>query len=101
MSCLPKSIKKVVRVASDSGHVEVLHQKKSKTKKQSKRLKPLGKLVRGTTEARLVSARTYLDRHDRSNRRKKNGWARNLLKNLSKSRRAGAKVRRKRLKKIF
>jgi len=65
------------------------------TKRRGSRLlRPLERLVRQTAESRKVAADEYLDRHNRSNERKRNGWLRDLGRNVYKSMRAARKKRR-------
>ena len=62
------------------------------TKKQSKRLRGLEKLMRKAAKGRRAGADEYLARHKRANRRKKNGWARKLPRNLMKAQRKALKA---------
>lgn len=57
------------------------------TKKQSRALKPVEKRVRKALRAQLRSLNVYLSLHDRSNRKRKNGWLRDLTSNMNKARR--------------
>ncbi len=54
-------------------------------KEQSRALRPLEKRTRKSAirGIRLISA--YLDLHERSNRKKKNGWARDYFRNIGKA----------------
>lgn len=55
------------------------------SKKQSKGLKPLERMIRKLVKSELAAANTYLERHERSNRRKSNGWLWDMGKNLKKA----------------
>ena len=55
----------------------------------SKRLRPFEKAMRRMSRAQGTMADDYLSRHERSNRRKKNGWMKDLGKNVSRSSRKG------------
>lgn len=79
-----------IYVLEDDGTVRI-HKNKKKKKKQSKALKPLGKRSRRAANALRVAANHYLDRHDRSNQKKKDGWIRDLGKNEMKAARKGIK----------
>lgn len=68
----------------------VLYEQRRK-RRGSKRLRPLEKAMRRIARAQSTVANEYLDRHERSNRKKKNGWAKDLTKNISKSSRKGLK----------
>jgi len=59
--------------------------KKKKKKKQSKLLSPLEKSIRDVAKRQSRAATEYYDRHQKSNRKKKNGWIRDLNKNVNKS----------------
>ncbi|MBE9033671.1 DUF6312 domain-containing protein [aff. Roholtiella sp. LEGE 12411] len=85
-------IKRVVVLRSEDslgGYPETIFgnrgKKKKKKKKQSKLLSPWEKSVRSLAKTQVKASRTYLDRHERSNKKKKNGWLRDLNKNASKS----------------
>lgn len=60
-------------------------------KKQSRALKPLERLVRKLVRSELAAGKTYIERHEVSNRRKSNGWAKDMGKNLKKAMRAAKK----------
>jgi len=86
-----KSVRRVIAFEPDGGTVTLHTAKKKKRKKQSRWLKPLEKGQRRLTRAILTGAGEYKLRHDRSNRKKKDGWMRDIDKNLSKSARKGGK----------
>jgi hypothetical protein len=54
-------------------------------KKQSKRLKPIERIVRKLMRRQSAFANSYLQLHEMSNHRKKNGWVRDLSRNVMKS----------------
>lgn len=56
-------------------------------KKQSKALRPVEKRVRKGLRRTLRSLDNYLTLHDRSNAKRKNGWLKDLGKNIRKARR--------------
>ena len=58
---------------------------KKKKKKQSKALKPYEKLVFSMAKRYDKASKEYRDRHEKSNRKKKNGWIKDFAKNYSKS----------------
>jgi hypothetical protein len=62
---------------------------KRKRRRGSKRLRPFEKAMRRMASAQGTSADDYLRRHQRSNRKKKNGWAKDLNKNVYRSSRKG------------
>jgi|GEM_PF-2650902 hypothetical protein len=61
--------------------VEGLHRRK----KQSKSLRPLERFIRKMARRQAETAQTYLARHQRSNRLRKNGWIKDLYKNVVRS----------------
>ena len=65
---------------SDSGR-----RKKRKIKKQSRGLKGTEKAVFKLAERYDKATTEYKDRHSRSNKKKKNGWIKDLPKNYSKA----------------
>ena len=54
-------------------------------KKQSRLLRPLEKAVRKGVKRNLRVMQRYLNLHERSNRKKKNGWVRDGIRNASKA----------------
>ena len=63
-------------------------------KRNSKRLRPFEKFVRRIGRAQARAASVYNERHDRSNRKKKNGWLRDLVGNMAKAHKQAWKVLR-------
>ncbi|MBZ4194221.1 MAG: hypothetical protein LAE24_07940 [Candidatus Contendobacter sp.] len=59
----------------------------SRRKKQSRFLRPLEKIVRKKVKRNLRVMQRYLNLHERSNCKKKNGWIRDCFRNASKARR--------------
>ena len=86
-------LKRVVVLRSEDsydGYADTIYgerrgKKRRKRKKQSKFLSPWEKTVRRLAKNQVKASNTYLDRHERSNRKKKNGWIRDYNKNFSKS----------------
>lgn len=101
---LSKAVKRVVipqQAAKGelAAGVYVLKGKKKKRKKTSKGNRFLEKLLRQSARSNRKTADEYLYRHDRSSRKKKNGWLRDLSDNIS---RAGNKGRKRfKLSKLF
>lgn len=82
----PKSVKRIIMFESDaSGALRpvVEYDRRGKRRKQSKHLKQVEKAVRRVTEAGSAGMSSYLDRHKRSNEKKKDGWIRDLGKNVA------------------
>lgn len=84
ITSVPKSVRKIVVVKTEPSGVVTTQEivgARPKRKKQSDFLKPLEKLARKLAEARIISAQSYLALHQKANAKKKNGWARDLLRN--------------------
>jgi len=62
-------------------------------RKSSRVLRPLEKMLRNSMRRQSKVASIYLNLHDRSNRRKRNGWAKDLGRNVTKAYRRGVKLR--------
>ena len=88
------SVVKVVQLQEDaSGKLTpvVLYKKSEKKKKISGPLRPLNKALRRIARAQVAAANAYLDRHDRSNEKNRNGFVRDMVGNLVDAERAGRK----------
>ena len=70
-----------VLYGSDSGG----RKKKKKRKKQAAALKPLEKATFKLAKRYDEATKTYKERHSKSNKKKKNGWLKDLPKNYSKA----------------
>lgn len=93
----PKSIRKVTLVDVD-GTVTVLQERKGgKKKSQSMLLKPIERVQRRMAEALKDGAAEYLDRHEKSNSRKRDGWVRDMGKNTAGANRKMMRTARKML----
>jgi len=57
----------------------------------SKRYRPADKALRRLARAQRAAADEFLERHDRANRRKRNGGVKRLARNAVKAARKGAK----------
>ena len=90
---LPKSVRRVYVVGDDQA--VCVYKKKRKKKKESKLIRPLGKMIRRMSLAQRDSSTEYLRRFDRSRAKKRNGWIRDHSKNQSKAMRKGFKQLKK------
>jgi hypothetical protein len=90
---LGKKIKRLtVLVRDPAGQVHAeTYTKKRAEKKKTKSLKPSERLTRETAKAARTMIDNYLDRHDRSNRKRRDGWLRDYNDNMSRANRKGAK----------
>src|SRR5262249_16000075 len=69
--------------------------KRKKKKKQTRVLRPLERVARRLTKAQSAYWDTLAERHDRSNQKKRDGWARDGITNVGKAiRKAGNQIRR-------
>jgi hypothetical protein len=92
---LSKAIRKITvfdRDATGSLMPVVVFDRRRKRKKQTKGLKPLERLVRSVADGYDRYGSTYAKRHRRSNRKRKDGWLRDIVQNVAK---AGDKSRKK------
>jgi len=83
-------LKSVYILQEDAGGV-VVREKVYERKRRlgSKRLRPFEKAMRRMASAEGTAADSYLSRHNRSNSKKKNGWIKDLDKNVIRSSRKG------------
>jgi hypothetical protein len=81
---------------AESGGPVVVYERKRKRRKGSRVFRGIEKLVRRSARAKKVYANTYLDRHEASNEKKKDGWLRDRRYNKLRARRKAIKVLRKR-----
>jgi hypothetical protein len=89
-----KGIKRIIIPASATvagGEAIKIKSKRRKRKKQSKGFKFLEKLTRRSARGQNGIYDQYLKRHKRSNRKKKNGWIKDLNKNTFNALRKGPK----------
>lgn len=86
---LPSSVRKVtVLQQGPDGQVTpvvVYRSTQKNKKKQTRLLKPFEKAVRQFAKAERTWAQSYLDRHDESNRSRRDGWVRDVTFNVSKA----------------
>ena len=69
----------------------VLYENPNETKKQTRILRPLERVVRRVSRAQLDYWGTLVSRHNRSNRKKRDGWIRDSVTNLAKASQKRAK----------
>ncbi len=88
---LPIKSAVMVEMGADGSATRTTLYEQRRKRRGSKRMRPFEKALRRMAEAQSTAANSYLDRHERSNRKKKNGWVKDLSKNISKSSRKGLK----------
>lgn len=85
---LSKQIRKITvfeRDATGSFRPVVVFSRRRSKKKQAKALKPIERLVRTVSDGNDTFASNYARRHRKSNRKRRNGWLRDLPLNMSKA----------------
>lgn len=91
---LSKQVKRITvfeRDAAGSLRPVVVFNRRRGKKKQAKALKPIERLVRTMSDGNDSFARTYARRHRKSNRKRRNGWLRDLPLNMSRAASKGLK----------
>jgi hypothetical protein len=94
-----KGVRKVILLRpGSSGALEptVLYEDQRKKKKQTRGLRPLEEVARRLTRAQRAYWDTMAERHDLSNRKKGDGWARDGVSNIIKASRKGSRQLTKR-----
>ena len=89
---LSKKIRRIVILSPEDGGATTLYKAKAKKRKNSRTLKPVEKIVRRLGKANNKYTTTYLQRHKKSSRKKRDGWLRDLNYNLHRAARKHAKV---------
>jgi hypothetical protein len=88
-----RSVVQLTRTPSGELDADVIYERaRKKPKKSSAFLRPLDRFARRFGEAQEASASKYLERHARSNEKRRNGWFADLPINLARSNRAGQKA---------
>ena len=89
------SIRRIIRLETtpDGATVPVeIYARQSGGKKKTERsLRPMRRAQRQLARAQVAMAAEYLDRFDRSDRKKRNGWLRDNPRNVWKAVRKGSK----------
>jgi len=88
------SVVKVVQLQEDAtGKLTpvVLYKKADKKKKIAGPLRPLEKGIRRMARAQVAFADKYLERHERSNQKNRNGFVRDIIGNVVDAEKAGRK----------
>ena len=92
---LDRSVRRITILHKDADEGKfhpVAVYKNRRKKKTTKALRPIEKFLRRLGKAQARAASVYNMRHDRSNKKKKNGWLRDLTTNVSKARKQGWKT---------
>jgi hypothetical protein len=89
-----KSVLKVVRLEKDVyGNTvpTVLYKKKGNRKKQTAGLRPVERVVRRVAKAQSSFIDTYVEKHESSNGKRRDGWLVDLLPNVVRAGNKGTK----------
>jgi len=89
---LSKKIRRIVILSPEGGSATTLYKAKGKKRKNSRTLKPVEKAMRRLGKANSEYTSTYLKRHKKSSRKKRDGWLRDFNYNLHRAARKHAKV---------
>lgn len=65
--------------------LHVGRRRRRRSSRVSRRLRPQERLTRRVMRAISDGARTYLTNHERSNRRRRNGWVRDFNRNIARA----------------
>lgn len=85
---LPKRIRTVIVIGAD-GKARTLYARKRKKKQQTAVLRPVETVTRRLVEGLSRGADSYLEGHDRANRKARDGWIQDLGQNVFKASRKG------------
>jgi len=89
------SVRKVVKLepgpAGNFEPVEIYRRAEGEAKKSTKLLRPVDRAVQRLAQAQEAAATAYLERHNRSNGRRRDGWLRDLGNNVYRASRKGQK----------
>lgn len=91
---LGRVVKRVTILGSDvsgQNYPTVVYKKRRKSKKGSPGLRNLEKMTRNVIEGQSTQMDTYLRRHKRSNRKRRNGWMRDMGTNVLRAASKGMK----------
>jgi hypothetical protein len=87
---LDRSVQRVTLVKTDAAgatSTTLLYENTRRRKSQSALLRPMERFTRRAMRAMAAGVQTYITLHEQSNRKKRNGWGRDLLKNTRKAQR--------------
>jgi hypothetical protein len=91
---LGKVVRRIIMLKlGSSGALEatILYEDPRKKKKQTRALRPIERATRRLLKAQRVYWDSLADRHDLSNQKKRDGWARDGISNFAKASRKGAR----------
>ena len=81
-----KSVRTIIKLGKGAAGtiepVEIYRRPEPERKKGTRQLRPLDRTMRDLARAQQVAADTYLQRHDQSNEKKRDGWLRDMGNNV-------------------
>jgi Family of unknown function (DUF6312) len=89
---LAPSIRRITVLQPDpSGVIAplIVYERRGRKKKGSRELRPFERLTRGCAKTGEAVATTYVRRHRRSNRKRRDGWVRDMSVNVARAARKG------------
>lgn len=92
---LSKTVRRITVLSPEEGRwqaITIYKKKGKKKRKRSKMLRPLERGARRLAKGNRKIAQTYLKRHNKSTRKKRDGWLRDLGYNVYRANRKGAKT---------
>ena len=86
-SIMPRSLKRIVVLEERGDAVTpvILYEGPTLRKRSSPALRPIERAVRKMYRAQAAFANSYIERHERSNLREKDGWLKDFGKNMKRS----------------
>jgi len=94
MPRLSKSVKQITVLQRDpSGATTpvVVFKRRREKKKSTRLIRPIERVTRSLAEASAAATGTYLRRHKKSNRKRRDGWVRDIQNNVVKASRKALK----------
>ena len=91
---LPKSVRQVLVLGTSNGDTTpvVIYGASTEKKKGSKMLRSIEKGARKLAKMQAAAGSSYAERHKHSNAEKKNGWVKDIKKNVTKSVKVGKRA---------
>jgi uncharacterized protein DUF6312 len=91
-----ESVRSVVKLEADSSGniepVEIYRRADGKKRRGTRLLRPMDRVMRGIVRAQQTVATTYLERHEKSNNKRRDGWLRDLGNNVYRASMKGPKA---------
>jgi uncharacterized protein DUF6312 len=88
------SVRRIIQLQRDENGAYApitLYRKEARKRKVSGPLRPVEKAVRKIASAQVAFANSYVDRHNRSNEKRRDGWMIDLVPNVAEAGRRSTK----------